>query len=135
MQHEDLIFMATCDLAGHVRGKGLPASDLPVRLQRGVGLTHSNIMMSAFGPIYDTPFGTEGDLMLVPDPTTRVEVPFEGSPAERFYLGDIMTTEGAFWEYCPRHFLRRALDALREAAGLTLWTAFEQEFVYTGVED
>ena len=27
----------------------------------GVGLTHSNIMMSAFGPIYDTPFGTEGD--------------------------------------------------------------------------
>ena len=92
-------------------------------------------MMSAFGPIYETPFGTEGDLMLVPDPATRVEVPFDSGPAERFYLGDIRTTEGDYWECCPRHFLRRALSALRDAAGLSIRAAFEQEFVYTGVED
>jgi glutamine synthetase len=134
MQREDLIFVGTCDLAGLVRGKGFPAAELPTRLKRGIGLTHSNIMMSAFGPIYDTPFGTEGDLMLVPDPTTRVEVPFADA-AERFYLGDILTTEGEHWECCPRHFLRRALAALRQGAGLTIRAAFEQEFVYTGVED
>ena len=39
------------------------------------------------------------------------------------------------WECCPRHFLRRALDALHATAGLRLLAAFEQEFVYTGVED
>src|SRR6266446_1148956 len=138
MMREPLVFVGTCDLAGLVRGKGVPAAELPRRLKKGVGLTHSNIMMSPFGPIYDTPFGTEGDLMLVPDPSTRVEVEFDDSVAERFYLADIMTTDEQHWECCPRHFLRRALAALNEldkAAGLTLLAAFEQEFVYTGVED
>ncbi|MGH7211896.1 MAG: glutamine synthetase, partial [Acetobacteraceae bacterium] len=54
--------------------------------------------------------------------------------AERFYLGDILTTEGENWECCPRHFLRRALAALRETAGLTIRAAFEQEFVYSGAD-
>ncbi len=34
-----------------------------------------------------------------------------------------------------RAFLRRAVAALKEASGLHLLAAFEQEFVYTGVED
>jgi glutamine synthetase len=138
VNREPLIFVGTCDLAGLVRGKGFPAAELPRRLRKGVGLTHSNIMMSPFGTLYDTPFGTEGDLMLVPDPSTRVEVEFDDSAAERFYLADIMTTDEQPWECCPRHFLRRALAALNELdkpAGLTLFAAFEQEFVYTGVED
>jgi glutamine synthetase len=138
MKREPLVFVGTCDLAGLVRGKGFPASELPRRLKKGVGLTHSNIMMSPFGPIYETPFGTEGDLMLVPDPSTKVEVEFDDSVAERFYLADILTTDQQHWECCPRHFLRRALTALNElgkGAGLTVLAAFEQEFVYTGVED
>jgi len=138
VNREPLVFVGTCDLAGLVRGKGFPAAELPRRLKKGVGLTHSNIMMSPFGPIYETPFGTEGDLMLVPDPSTRVEVEFGEGAAERFYLADILTTDEQHWECCPRHFLRRALAALNEldkAAGLTLFAAFEQEFVYTGVED
>lgn len=138
MKTEPLIFVGTCDLAGLVRGKGFPAAELPARLKKGVGLTHSNIMMSPFGPIYDTPFGTEGDLMLVPDGATMVDVTFDDDgAAERFYLGDIATTDGQPWECCPRHFLRRALAALEDAeeqSGLRLLAAFEQEFVYTGVE-
>ena len=134
MQREPLIFVGTCDLAGIVRGKGFPAADLPARLRDGVGLTHSNIMMSAFGPIYDTPFGTQGDLVLLPDTSTKVEVEFDDA-AERFYLADIMTLDGDHWECCPRHFLRRALAALDAEAGLTVFAAFEQEFVYDGVED
>jgi glutamine synthetase len=139
MKYEPLVFVGTSDLAGLVRGKGFPAAELPRRMQKGVGLTHSNIMMSAFGPIYDTPFGTQGDLMLMPDPSTRVEVAFDDEcAAERFYLADILTTDEEYWECCPRHFLRRALAALNDLggeAGLTLFAAFEQEFVYTGVED
>ena len=29
MQREPLIFVATCEIAGRVRGKGFPADDLP----------------------------------------------------------------------------------------------------------
>jgi len=134
VEREALIFVGTCDLAGLVRGKGFPLAAQAQRLRQGVGLTHSNIMMSAFGPIYETPFGTLGDLMLVPDPSTYVEVEFELGDTERFYLGDILLLSGQHWQCCPRDFLRRALAALQQEAGLGIVAAFEQEFVYTGVE-
>jgi glutamine synthetase len=134
MDGEDLIFVGTCDLAGHLRGKAFPAQDLQSRLRKGMGYTGANIMMSAFGPIYDNPFGTIGDLTLVPDPTTKVDVAFAGHASERFYLADIRTPEGGPWDCCPRNFLRRALDELRSRAGLQILAAFEQELVYTGVE-
>jgi glutamine synthetase len=134
VQSEPLIFIGTCDLAGIVRGKGFPQSALSQRLREGVGLAPSNIMMSPFGPILDTPYGTEGDMMLVPDTSTYVEVMFGDDGQERFYLGDIMTIFGSYWACCPRHFLRRAVEALERETGLTVLAAFEQEFVYTGVD-
>src|ERR1700757_5190841 len=136
MLREELIFVGTCDIAGHVRGKGFPASDLERRRSKGVGWTHSNLMQTAFGPILDTPFGTGGDLMIVPDPAAEVRVDFgDGSASEHFFLGDICNTDGSPWECCPRDFLRRAVRELEEAAGLGLVAAFEQEFLYTGVSD
>jgi glutamine synthetase len=135
VESEPLIFVGLCDLSGLVRGKGFAQTELSQRLREGVGLAPSNIMMSGFGPILDTPYGTAGDLMLVPDPSTFVEVEFEGTAAERFYLGDIQTIFGQYWSGCPRHFLRRALETLEREAGFIMVAAFEQEFVYTGVED
>jgi glutamine synthetase len=129
MLREDLVFFGASDLAGHFRGKGFPAADLEARLAKGMGLAASNIMLSAFGPIHETPFGTEGDLLLMADPSTKVEVPFEGSASERFYIADIKTTEGEEWSCCPRSFLRRAIAGLREAAGLSILASFEQELV------
>jgi glutamine synthetase len=136
MIREELVFVASCDISGHVRGKGFPARELPGRLKKGIGWTGSNLMMSPKGPIWDTPFGTAGDFMIVPDPATEVRVDFaDGSAAEHFFLGDICETDGRPWECCPRAFLRRAAAALEDAAGLHLVAAFEQEFVYTGTED
>jgi glutamine synthetase len=136
MRREELLFVATCDIAGQVRGKAYPTSDIDARRHKGVGWTHSNSMQTAFGPILDTPFGTAGDLMIVADPNATVRVDFaDDGPAEHFALGDIRNTDGSPWECCPRHFLRRAVAALEEAGGVSLLTAFEQEFVYTGVED
>ena len=136
MLREGLIFVGTCDIAGHVRGKGFPASELHARRKTGIGWTHSNLMQTAFGPILDTPFGTGGDLMIVPDPSAEVDVDFgDGSAPEHFFLGDIRKTDGSPWECCPREFLRRAIAALEEASGLQVIAAFEQEFVYTGNED
>ena len=81
MLREELVFVGTCDIAGHVRGKAFPAQDIHSRHRKGVGWTHSNLMQSAFGPILDTPFGTGGDLMIVPDPATRVQVDFADGSA------------------------------------------------------
>jgi len=88
MQREQIVFVGTSDLSGHFRGKSFPASDLPGRLERGVGLAPTNIFLSAFGAIQMTPFGTQGEVFLMPDPTTRVSVPFEGGAMEYFLLGD-----------------------------------------------
>jgi glutamine synthetase len=134
MKSEPLVFVGVCDWAGIVRGKAFPGADIGVRLRKGIGLTHSNIMMSCFGPIYTTPFGTSGDLILRPDPRVKIELPFEGGTAERFYLGDIVNTDGSAWDFCPRTFLARALEALA-GFDLKVVASFEQEFVLTGVED
>ena len=128
MIREELVFVATCDISGHVRGKGFPARELPGRLKKGIGWTGSNLMMSPAGPIWDTPFGTAGDLMIVPDPAAEVRVDFaDGSAVEHFFLGDIRTTEGTSWECCPRDFLRRAARELEAIAGLRLVAAFERD--------
>jgi glutamine synthetase len=133
MQREQIAFVGTSDLSGHFRGKSFPAAELPARLQRGVGLAPTNIFISAFGPIQMTTFGTRGEVFLIPDPTTRVLVPFDGSAAEYFFLGDIRTAEGTPWDFCPRHVLRRALERLHGETGLRLFATFEQELIYSGV--
>ena len=134
MQPERIGFVGISDLSGHFRGKSFPMADLASRLERGVGLAPSNIMMSAFGPIHETPYGTVGEVILVPDPASRVEVEFGQGPPEIFFTGDILTLDGQPWSGCPRGFLKRGLEALERESGLTLFAAFEQELVYTGVE-
>jgi glutamine synthetase len=127
MQREKLIFCGTSDLAGHVRGKAFPAADLSARAITGVGMPPTNIMLSAFGPIHATPFGTSGELALIPDIATLVAVDFADAAPESFCLGDIREG-GTPWVCCPRDFARRAIDGLRQEAGVLVRAAFEQEF-------
>ena len=97
--------VCTCEIAGRVRGKGFPAGELASRLVKGVGWVPTNTMISALGPIADTPFGATGDMILVPDPATEVNVDFgDGGAAEHWFLGDIRLTDGTPWECCPRRF-------------------------------
>jgi glutamine synthetase len=131
MQREQIVFVGTSDLSGHFRGKSFPLADLEARLKRGVGLAPTNIYMSAFGPIQTTSFGTVGEVFLVPDPTTRAVVPFEGSTTEDFFIGDITTADGAPWDFCPRQALRTALAAVQSQLGWRVLASFEQEFTYS----
>ena len=130
---DPLAFIGTSDLAGLLRGKSIPWSELERRMGRGVGIATSNLMLSPFGPILDTPFGTAGDVMLVPDPATRAAIQAADGPDITLLLGDFLELDGAPWECCPRYFLRRGLAALHAEFGLTLLATFEQELVYTGV--
>jgi glutamine synthetase len=127
-----LIFAATCDLAGKVRGKAFPADQLEKRLKRGVGWTPTNVQITCFDAIAETPFGALGDLLLVPDAAADVRVAFAEDDVERFMLGDILTLEGEPWALCARSILKAALDRLHRVAGVRLVAAFEHEFQIKG---
>lgn len=126
-----LVFAATSDLAGKVRGKAYPAADHERRLKRGVGWTPTNVQITCFDTIADSPFGALGDLLLIPDPSAEVRVEF-GETVEHFVLGDIVTLDGAPWELCTRSLLRSALNRLQQVTGLRLRAAFEHEFQLIG---
>lgn len=133
MNHEPMIIAATSDIAGKLRGKAFPAADLEKRRSRGVGWTPTNVQITCFDAIAESPYGALGDLVLIPDLSTLVETQFEdGMPEERFVLGDIVETDGQPWECCTRSILKRALERLHAIAGITLFGAFEHEFHFVG---
>ncbi len=133
MISKPLIFAATSDFAGKTRGKAFPEADLEKRLKKGVGWTPTNVMITCFDAIAESPFGALGDLLLIPDPEAGVELDFEdGSPIERFMLGDITDLDGKAWDYCTRSVLKGALERLKKAAGVSVVSAFEHEFQFKG---
>ncbi len=133
MINNPLIFAATCDVSGKTRGKAFPVADLEKRLRRGVGWTPTNVQITCFDTIAESPFGSLGDLLLIPDPEAAVDIDFGGGTLpERFMLGDIVTLEGEPWSCCTRSILKAALARLERAAGLTLVSAFEHEFQLKG---
>ncbi|MCW4115879.1 glutamine synthetase family protein [Aurantimonas sp. MSK8Z-1] len=135
MIREPLTLFCYADLSGQVRGKGFPTRLLDKRLKAGIGWTPTNLMFTALGTIAPSPWGPHGDLTLMPDPATRVEVDFkDGSPAERFFLCDLTETDGTPWDCCPRTALKIAAKDLLRETGIVLRATFEHEFVYSGAE-
>lgn len=135
MYREELVMFCYADFAAQVRGKGFPWKDLEGRLAKGIGWTPTNIAISAFGPIGNSPFGPFGDLILMPDADTKARVDFgDDSSPEHFYLCDLLNTDCTPWDCCPRTFLKRALEMLEKETGLRILASLEQEFVYSGAE-
>ncbi len=125
----DLVALVCCDLGAIVRGRSLFASELERLLDTGVGWVPANHALTPLGPIAEpNPFGSIGDLRLLPDRSTRVQVGAEpGEPALEFMLCDIVETDGRPWECCPRRFLRDALREL-EQFDIHVVASFEHEF-------
>jgi glutamine synthetase len=129
MRHESLIMACTSDMAGQVRGKAFRARDFDKRCAQGVGWCPAQSAMTAFDMIVANPFGSVGDVMLMPDPATRVAVDFgTDDPGEHFVLCDLTYTDGRPWECCLRSFLKTALRALEQEAGFSVKVGFEHEF-------
>jgi glutamine synthetase len=129
MVREELIFIGCSDIAGKIRGKSVPARDLDTRLKRGIGWTPTNVQITCFDAIADSPYGALGDVVMMPDKATLVRAEFgDDLPAETFVIGDIKRLDGSNWECCTRSILAAALARLHDASGLTLNSAFEQEF-------
>ncbi|MGA8363387.1 MAG: hypothetical protein WB709_02585, partial [Solirubrobacteraceae bacterium] len=72
MSATDLVALVCCDLGAIVRGRSLPASDLDAHLAAGVGWVPANHALTPLGPLAEpNPFGSIGDLRLLPDLDTR----------------------------------------------------------------
>jgi glutamine synthetase len=126
----ELVSLVTCDLGAIVRGRAVFASELEEYERSGVGWVPANHALTPLGPLAEpNPFGSTGDLRLLPDPTTHIRVGAEpGESALEMVLCDIVETTGEPWSCCPRAFLKDALKALRQQTGATLRVSFEHEF-------
>ena len=133
MKREALVLACCSDIAGKVRGKAFPEADFDKRLKRGIGWTPTNVQITCFDNIAESPYGALGDLILLPDAQTRVVADFQdGLASEQFVLGDILQTTGEPWECCTRSILKSALARLEAVAGVRLLSAFEHEFHFKG---
>jgi len=88
-----------------------------------VGWVPTNVQITCFDGIAESPFGSLGDLLLVPDPSAEVKVALTDGRTEHFMLGDIVTLDGDLWEFCTRALLRTALDRLHALSGARLFAA------------
>lgn len=124
----ELVALLCCDLGGIVRGRSVPAARLGERLEQGVGWVPANSSLTPLGTLAEpNPFGSTGDLRLLPDPLTHVRIERAGPPLE-LLLCDIVETDGSAWQCCPRRFLREAIAELDEQLGAHAQASFEHEF-------
>jgi glutamine synthetase len=127
---EDLVAFLTTDLVGLTRGRHVPLCDYDASLTTGVGWVPANLALTPFDEIAaDNPFGSSGDLRLIPDPSTRFSVPpAPGGTALHGVIADVTDLAGSPWPGCSRSFLKRALAELAAELGWTILAAFEHEF-------
>jgi len=128
----DLVSLVCCDLGSIVRGRSLAATELAAHMGRGVGLVPANHALTPLGPLAEpNPFGSIGDLRLLPDASTHVRLDAQPAPLE-LVLCDIVETDGEPWVCCPRRYLREALETLQGELGARALVSFEHEFQLLG---
>ncbi len=127
---DGLVAVACCDLGAVVRGRSLPDDQLEEALAAGVGWVPANQALTPLGGLAEpNPFGSTGDLRLLPDASTRVRVEGAGqTPPLELMLCDLVELDGRPWECCPRRFLRAALDTVRNELHAHVSASFEHEF-------
>ena len=127
-----LCAVLTTDLAGITRGRSFPSDRRERYLASGIGWVPANIAIDPFGAIAPHPWGSSGDLRVVPDPAAHVRLARTTSPVLEFLLGDIVELDGKPWSCCARSFLKSALAQFRAETGLEPVMAFEHEFRLEG---
>jgi glutamine synthetase len=126
----DLVALVCCDLGSIVRGRSLPSSELGKHREAGLGWVPANQALTPLGPLAEpNPFGSIGDVRLVPDPAAHARV--SAGPGEtplELLLCDLVETDGSPWDCCSRHFLRAAVEDLANEFDVHVTASFEHEF-------
>ncbi|WP_442582037.1 glutamine synthetase family protein [Mesorhizobium sp. ASY16-5R] len=126
-----LAHVVTTDLAGITRGRPVTEERLGKAAATGLGWVPANLCLTPFNSIPgENPWGSAGDVRLVPDLSSRSSTGSTGSETPLdLVMGDIVELDGSPWAGCTRTQLKEALAALRKATGLSVVAAFEQEFL------
>lgn len=127
-QPDELIFLATTDIAARTKGRSLRVEEF--HEDTTVGWVPANLGIGALGHIVDgIPYGSSGDLRLKPDHGARFRVdPVSGRTPLNIVFSDIIETDGTPWESCARSFLKQAIEELDDH-GIQMSAAFEHEFM------
>jgi glutamine synthetase len=121
-----LVRFLYCDNGGIIRGKTTHVGLLADRMRQGIGLVKGMMSMTSLDFLApDGSFGPVGEVRLVPDPGTFVELPY--APRSAQLICNLVTLDGEPWALCPRAFLERMVSAAA-ARGLRFDAAFENEF-------
>ena len=126
---QELLFVATNDIAARTKGRAMLMDDFSER--SSLGWVPANLGIGPLGHIVDDiPFGSSGDLRLLPDTNslTRIEGIGEKPPLN-IVFADLVEPDGKPWGSCQRTFLKQAVAELAEKYGLKLKVTFEHEFV------
>ncbi|MER9474148.1 glutamine synthetase family protein [Mesorhizobium sp. M0520] len=134
MTVEPLVAVVTTDLSAITRGRSVVESKLQKIAATGVGWLQANLSLTPFNSIVDTnPWGSSGDVRLVPDLNARFRTALTGSATPfDMVAGNIVELDGSPWVGCTRTMLKDALAELKTAAGLSVIAAFEHEFHIEG---
>ncbi|WP_421693739.1 glutamine synthetase [Aestuariivirga sp.] len=129
-EREPLISFVTTDYAGITRGRSIASSSYAPGKGKSLGWVPANMSLTPFDLIADpNPWGSSGDLRLLPDDDARFQFSIEGSATPLdIVMSDIVELDGTPWVCCPRSFLKQALRDLETETGLSLMASFEHEF-------
>jgi glutamine synthetase len=128
-------FVAVCfsDLAGQIRGHGVPRATIEEMYQRGLPWPADLAALTVFGDAVDTPWDSNGGLNLLPDASSEVTIDFGGAEmSESFVLGSIQTADQKAWGGCTRSFLQACLDTLKQEFNLDVSCNYEHQFTLHG---
>ncbi len=129
MERVSTVHLCTSDVSGKLRGKAVPESAFDDGAVARVGWTPTNVQITCFDDIAESPYGALGDLVLEADGSDpHVRLRDGGADVDRFALGRVRELDGTPWCCCTRSVLEEALERLERGAGLRLIGAFEHEF-------
>lgn len=127
---EHLVTVVTTDLSAITRGRSVPQGSLEKIAGTGIGWVPANLSLTPFGSIATlSPWGSSGDLRIIPDLDARSSTGATGSPTPFDIVpGNITELDGSPWIGCTRTLLAQALSDLKAETGLSVIATFEQEF-------
>jgi glutamine synthetase len=121
-----LVRFLYADHGGIIRGKAAGTAQLQERAASGIGHTVAMMAMSMLDHLQPVEgMGPVGEVRIVPDPSTYVELPY--APGAAAMLSDLVLPDGTPWDACPRTFLKQAVADMA-AEGYGIEAAFEPEF-------
>ena len=121
-----LVRFLYCDPAGVIRGKTVHSSEMPSKVDEGVGLTRAQNAVNLFEDLIPVD-GMEpvGEVRIIPDHNTYTQLPWLNRTSSM--LSDLREQDGSEWGGCTRTVLKHAIDKAHKA-GIKVFAAFESEF-------